>query len=148
MEEQVEPQTLDIMQIEQILPHRFPMLLIDQVLDYQAGQYAIARKNLTINESFFQGHFPDNPVMPGVLMVEALAQTGAIALLTLPEFAGKTAYFGGIKNARFRQMAKPGDSLRLEVQLEKLRGNAGVGKAKAYLGQKLACNAELTFAIQ
>ncbi|MDF7672801.1 3-hydroxyacyl-ACP dehydratase FabZ [Lactobacillus sp. ESL0701] len=148
MVEQATPQTLDITQIEEIIPHRYPMLLVDRVLDYQAGKYAIARKNLTMNEAFFQGHFPGNPVMPGVLIVEALAQTGAIALLTLPEFKGKTAYFGGIKKARFRKMVTPGDSLRLEVELDKLRGNAGIGKAKATVDGEVACTCELTFAIQ
>ena len=148
MEEQEKPQTLDTVQIQAIIPHRYPMLLIDRVLDYRAGEYAIARKNLTINESFFQGHFSGNPVMPGVLIVEALAQTGSIALLTLPEFKGKTAYFGGIKKARFRQIVGPGDSLQLELHLDKLRGNAGIGKAKAMVNSKVACTAELVLAIQ
>ncbi|WEV37152.1 3-hydroxyacyl-ACP dehydratase FabZ [Lactobacillus sp. ESL0677] len=148
MQEQEIPQTLDITQIQKIIPHRYPMLLVDRVLDYQAGKYAIACKNLTMNEAFFQGHFPGNPVMPGVLIVEALAQTGAIALLTLPEFKGKTAYFGGIKKARFRKMVIPGDSLRLEVELDKLRGSAGIGKAKALVDGEVACTCELTFAIQ
>ncbi|MDF7639532.1 3-hydroxyacyl-ACP dehydratase FabZ [Lactobacillus sp. ESL0791] len=148
MEEQENPQVLDIVQIQKILPHRYPMLLVDRVLDYCPGEYAIARKNLTMNESFFQGHFPGNPVMPGVLITEALAQTGAIALLTMPEFKGKTAYFGGIKQVRFRKMVTPGDTLRLEVQLDKLRGNAGIGKARALVDGQVACNGELTFAIQ
>lgn len=140
--------TLDSVQIQAILPHRFPMLLIDQVLDYEPGKYAVAQKNTTINESYFQGHFPSNPVMPGVLITEALAQTGAVALLTMPEFKGKTVYFGGIKNARFRTMVKPGDTLNLEVKLDKLRGNAGIGEAKATVKDKAACTAQLIFAIQ
>lgn len=148
MKEQEKLQTLDSTQIQAILPHRYPMLLVDRVLDYVPGQYAIAQKNTTMNESYFQGHFPGNPVMPGVLIVEALAQTGAIALLTMPEFKGKTAYFGGIKNARFRAMVKPGDTLKLEVKLDKLRGNAGLGQAKAIVDHKVACTAQLIFAIQ
>ncbi|UQS82051.1 3-hydroxyacyl-ACP dehydratase FabZ [Bombilactobacillus folatiphilus] len=139
---------LDTVQIQKIIPHRYPMLLVDRILDYQPGEYAIGRKNVSINEEFFQGHFPGNPVMPGALIVEALAQTGAIALLTLPEFQGKTAYFGGLKRVKFRQMVRPGDSLRLEVKLDKLRGNIGVGKAKAYVDEQVACSGELTFAIQ
>lgn len=140
--------TLDSLQIQAILPHRFPMLLIDRVLDYEPGKYAVAQKNTTINESYFQGHFPGNPVMPGVLITEALAQTGAVALLTMPDFKGKTVYFGGIKNARFRTMVKPGDTLNLEVKLDKLRGNAGIGEAKATVKDKVACTAQLIFAIQ
>lgn len=148
MSEKETKQTLSSQEIQQILPHRYPMLLIDQVLDYRPGEYAHARKNTTINESYFQGHFPGNPVMPGVLITEALAQTGAVALLTMPEFIGKTVYFGGIKNARFRAMVKPGDTLDLTVELDKLRGSAGIGLAKATVNGKVACTAELIFAIQ
>lgn len=148
MNEKESCHTLDSLEIQKILPHRYPMLLVDQVLDYQPGKYAIAQKNTTINEGYFQGHFPGNPVMPGVLITEALAQTGAIALLTMTEFQGKTAYFGGIKNARFRAMVKPGSVLRLEVKLDKLRGHAGIGHAKALVNNQVACTAELMFAIQ
>lgn len=148
MSEKETKQALSSQEIQQILPHRYPMLLIDQVLDYRPGEFAHARKNTTINESYFQGHFPGNPVMPGVLITEALAQTGAVALLTMPEFTGKTVYFGGIKNARFRAMVKPGDTLDLTVELDKLRGSAGIGLAKATVNGKVACTAELIFAIQ
>lgn len=148
MSEKETKRTLSSQEIQQILPHRYPMLLIDQVLDYRPGEYAHARKNTTINEGYFQGHFPGNPVMPGVLITEALAQTGAIALLTMPEFTGKMVYFGGIKNARFRAMVKPGDTLDLTVELDKLRGSAGIGLAKATVDSKVACTAELIFAIQ
>ncbi|UQS84224.1 3-hydroxyacyl-ACP dehydratase FabZ [Bombilactobacillus thymidiniphilus] len=148
IEIQDNPNVLDTVQIQQILPHRYPMLLVDRVLDCKAGEYAIGRKNVSINEDFFQGHFPGNPVMPGALILEALAQTGAIALLSLPEFKGKTAYFGGVRKAKFRQMVRPGDVLRLEVELDKLRSNVGLGKAKAYVEDQLACSADLTFAIQ
>lgn len=138
---------LDITEIKKIIPHRYPMLLIDRVEELIPGGKAVAKRNVTINEELFNGHFPGNPVMPGVLIVEALAQTGAVALLSLPEFKGKTAYFGGIKSAKFRKVVRPGDSLRLEVTLEKIRNNVGLGKAVATVDGKKACTAELTFMI-
>ena len=138
---------LDITEIKKILPHRYPMLLIDRLEELIPGEKAVAKRNVTINEELFNGHFPGNPVMPGVLIVEALAQTGAVALLSLPEFKGKTAYFGGIKSAKFRKVVRPGDSLRLEVTLEKIRNNVGLGKAIATVDGKKACTAELTFMI-
>ena len=138
---------LDITEIKKIIPHRYPMLLIDRVEELIPGEKAVARRNVTINEELFNGHFPGNQVMPGVLIVEALAQTGAVALLSLPEFKGKTAYFGGIKSAKFRKVVRPGDSLRLEVTLEKIRNNVGLGKAIATVDGKKACTAELTFMI-
>ena len=138
---------LDITEIKKIIPHRYPMLLIDRVEELIPGEKAVAKRNVTINEELLNGHFPGNPVMPGVLIVEALAQTGAVALLSLPEFKGKTAYFGGIKSAKFRKVVRPGDSLRLEVTLEKIRNNVGLGKAIATVDGKKACTAELTFMI-
>lgn len=138
---------LDITEIKKIIPHRYPMLLIDRVEELIPGEKAVAKRNVTINEELFNGHFPGNSVMPGVLIVEALAQTGAVALLSLPEFKGKTAYFGGIKSAKFRKVVRPGDSLRLEVTLEKIRNNVGLGKAIATVDGKKACTAELTFMI-
>lgn len=138
---------LDITEIKKIIPHRYPMLLIDRVEELIPGEKAVAKRNVTINEELFNGHFPGNPVMPGVLIVEALAQTGTVALLSLPEFKGKTAYFGGIKSAKFRKVVRPGDSLRLEVTLEKIRNNVGLGKAVATVDGKKACTAELTFMI-
>lgn len=138
---------LDITEIKKIIPHRYPMLLIDRVEELIPGEKAVAKRNVTINEELFNGHFPGNPVMPGVLIVEALAQTGAVALLSLPEFKGKTAYFGGIKSAKFRKVVRPGDSLRLEVTLEKIRNNVGLGKAIATVDGKKTCTAELTFMI-
>lgn len=138
---------LDITEIKKIIPHRYPMLLIDRVEELIPGEKAVAKRNVTINEELFNGHFPGNPVMPGVLIVEALAQTGAVALLSLPEFKGKTAYFGGIKSAKFRKVVRPGDSLRLEVTLEKIRNNVGLGKAIATVDGKKSCTAELTFMI-
>ena len=113
--------TLDITEIQKILPHRYPMLLIDQVDELIPGKKAIARRNVTINEEVFNGHFPKNPVLPGALIVESLAQTGAVALLSQEEFQGKTAYFGGIRSAEFRKVVRPGDTLKLEVNLEKVQ---------------------------
>ncbi|MCC4421240.1 3-hydroxyacyl-ACP dehydratase FabZ [Limosilactobacillus reuteri] len=138
---------LDITEIQKILPHRYPMLLIDQVDELIPGKKAIARRNVTINEEVFNGHFPKNPVLPGALIVESLAQTGAVALLSQEEFQGKTAYFGGIRSAEFRKVVRPGDTLRLEVNLEKVHKNIGIGKGIATVDGKKACTAELTFMI-
>jgi len=138
---------LEIKDIEKILPHRYPFLLIDRVLEVEPLKRAVGIKNVTFNEYFFQGHFPNEPVMPGVLIIEALAQLGAVAMLSHESFQGKTAYFGGIKSARFRKKVVPGDTLRLEVEIEKIKGPAGIGKAAAYVDGKLACQAELLFAI-
>ena len=147
LDDELEDKVDDIDKIKKIIPHRYPMLLIDRVEELIPGEKAVAKRNVTINEELFNGHFPGNPVMPGVLIVEALAQTGAVALLSLPEFKGKTAYFGGIKSAKFRKVVRPGDSLRLEVTLEKIRNNVGLGKAIATVDGKKACTAELTFMI-
>lgn len=138
---------LDSTQIQKIIPHRYPMLLIDRVDELEPGKKAVATRNVTIHEEVFNGHFPDNPVMPGVLIVEALAQTGAVALLSMPEFKGKTAYFGGIRQAKFRKVVRPGDTLRLEVTLDKIRNNIGTGKAEATIDGKKCFSAELTFMI-
>ncbi|GAJ25979.1 (3R)-hydroxymyristoyl-[acyl carrier protein] dehydratase [Liquorilactobacillus sucicola DSM 21376 = JCM 15457] len=138
---------LDVTEIQKIIPHRYPMLLIDRVDELVPGEMAVAKRNVTVHEEVFNGHFPNNPVMPGALIVEALAQTGAVALLTMPEFKGKTAYFGGIKEAKFRRVVRPGDTLRLEVKLEKIRNNVGLGKALASVEGKKVCTAELTFMI-
>lgn len=137
---------MDIKEIMEIIPHRYPFLLIDKVESLE-GNKIVATKNVTMNEYFFQGHFPVEPVMPGVLIVEALAQAGAVALLTREEFKGKIAYFGGINNAKFRKKVVPGDTLTLEVELIKIRGVAGIGKGIAYVDGKKACEAELTFMI-
>lgn len=134
-------------QIKSIIPHRYPMLLVDTVEDYAPGEFAVGIKNVSANEPFFQGHFPTYAVMPGVLIVEALAQTGAVALLSLPENQGKLAFFGGIKKAKFRQQVVPGDQLRLEVTLTRRIGPAGIGEAKAYVGDKVACECEITFVV-
>lgn len=138
---------LDVTEIQKIIPHRYPMLLIDRVEELEAGKRAVAIRSVTAHEQVFNGHFPGNPVLPGVLIVEAMAQTGAVALLSMDEFKGKTAYFGGIKEAKFRKVVRPGDTLRIEVTLEKIRNNVGLGKAIATVAGKKACTAELTFMI-
>lgn len=138
---------LDIKEIQEIIPHRYPMLLLDRVEELEPGKRVVAIKNVTINEQFFQGHFPVEPVMPGVLMIEALAQAGAVAILSMEEFKGKIAYFAGINKAKFRKKVVPGDTLKLEVEITKLKGSAGVGKAVAYVEGKKAVEAELMFII-
>ena len=138
---------LNIDQIEALLPHRYPFLLVDQITDCTPGQGARGVKCVTANEPFFQGHFPHYKVMPGVLIIEALAQVGAVAILSVPENRGKLALFGGIKNARFKQQVRPGDVLELECELTAQRGPVGFGTATAKVNGKTACKAELTFAL-
>ncbi len=132
----------------EILPHRHPFLLIDTIEELEPGVRAVGRKNVTFNEPYFAGHFPGNPVMPGVLIMEALAQTGAVAILSLPEHRGKTAYFAGIDKAKFKQMVRPGDALELETTIIRSKGPVGVGEAIATVNGKLAAKAELTFALK
>lgn len=139
---------LNTKQIMEILPHRAPFLLVDRIDELEPGKRAVGVKAVTYNEPFFQGHFPQEPVMPGVLICEALAQVGAVALLSEEQYKGKIALFGGINKARFRQKVVPGDVLRLETELIKIKGPVGVGKATAYLGDKKCVEAELTFVVQ
>lgn len=134
-------------QIQQIIPHRDPFLLVDQVLDLIPGQQVTAVKHVRAEEYYFEGHFPQEKVMPGVLIVEALAQAGAIAVLSMEENSGKIAYFGGIKEAKFREKVVPGDVLRLEVTLDRMRSTAGMGTAVAWKGDKVCCRCQITFAI-
>ena len=138
---------LDINQIMEILPHRPPFLLVDKITACESGQWAEGIKNVTMNEPYFVGHFPGKPIMPGVLILEALAQTGAVAALSLPEFKGKIAVFGGVKNCRFKRQVVPGDVLELRCELTARRGPVGFGTAVAKVDGKVACQAELTFAI-
>lgn len=138
---------LDIKEIKKILPHRSPFLLIDRIIEIEPGKRAIGRKCVTYNEPFFAGHFEDEPVMPGVLIIEALAQVGAVICLSMEEYTGKTVYFGGIDKAKFKNKVTPGDVLTLEVELIKQKGPVGIALAKAYDDEKLYAQAELTFVI-
>ena len=134
-------------QIKEIIPHRDPFLLIDEITELESGKRAVGIKYVSEDEYYFKGHFPEQPVMPGVLIVESLAQVGAVIVLSLPDFKGKIALFGSIKNARFRKIVRPGDVLRLEVEMVTLRSRMGVGMAKAYVGDDVACDCEITFMI-
>jgi 3-hydroxyacyl-[acyl-carrier-protein] dehydratase len=138
---------LDSVAIRRIIPHRYPFLLVDQILELEPGKRAVGIKNVTANEPFFQGHFPDYPVMPGVLIVEAIAQVGAVTILSLDEYLGQIALFAGIDNVRFKRQVKPGDTLRLEVELGKLRRNIGTGTGIATVNGVVACKGEFMFAM-
>lgn len=138
---------LDVNGIMEIIPQRAPFLMIDKVEDFVPGESAIAYKNVCINEPHFAGHFPGNPIMPGVLIVEALAQTGAVAILSKEENKGRNALFGGIDKLRFKKQVKPGDTLKLEVKIIKQKGPIGIGEAIATVDGEVACKGELTFAI-
>jgi len=138
---------LEAAEIMRIIPHRYPFLLIDRVVELEPGKHVVGIKNVTANEPQFTGHFPDRPIMPGVLMVEALAQAGAVAVLSLPEYAGKLVLFAGIDECRFRRTVLPGDTLRLEVTLEKLRGVFGRGRGVASVDGEIAVEATISFVI-
>jgi 3-hydroxyacyl-[acyl-carrier-protein] dehydratase len=138
---------LDADQIEQIIPHRYPMLLVDRMLEIEEGQRGVGIKSVTANEWFFEGHFPGNKVMPGVLIVEAMAQVAAVTLLKGSDSAGKTPMFAGIEDMRFRKPVVPGDQLRMEFTLEKLRGPVGKGHVKATVDGKVAAEGNIMFAL-
>lgn len=138
---------LGIKEIQEIIPHRHPFLLVDCIEELNPGVGAVGYKCVTFDEPFFRGHFPQEPVMPGVLIIEALAQVGAVAILGMEENKGKTAYFGGIDKAKFKKKVVPGDKLKLECEIIKRKGPVGVGKATATVDGKLAASAELTFMI-
>ena len=135
-------------QIAEILPHRYPFALVDRVTDYEPGQWARGIKCISAAEPVFCGHFPQQHIFPGVLILEAMAQVGAIAILSLPENRGKIALFGGVKNARFKRKVIPGDVLEMECVLTKRRGSVGIGECKATVNGEVACTAELIFAVQ
>ena len=134
-------------QIEAIIPQRDPFLMIDEVEEYNPGEYCIGYKNVTGDEYFFKGHFPGNPIMPGVLITESLAQAGAVAILSLEENKGKNALFAGIDKMKFKKMVVQGDKLKLEVRIIKIKGPIGVGEAIATVDGKIAAKGELTFAL-
>lgn len=140
-------QELDIRQIKELLPHRYPFLLVDRVTHLEPGFSAKGYKNLTANEQFFEGHFPDKPIMPGVLMVEALAQLACIALLAKDEYKGMLGVFTGMDGMKFRTMVTPGDRLDMEVELLKMKGPLGKVKVQARVGDKIACEGEISFAM-
>lgn len=138
---------LNLNEIQKILPHRYPFLLVDKIIDMEPGKWAKGVKCVSANESFFLGHFPEKHIMPGVLIMEALAQTGAVAILSEPEDKGKIAVFGGIKKCRFRKQVVPGDVLELYCEIIEKRGSVGFGKVIAKVGDEVAAQGEITFAI-
>ncbi|MWC27214.1 3-hydroxyacyl-ACP dehydratase FabZ [Paenibacillus sp. MMS18-CY102] len=138
---------LDINEIQQIIPHRQPFLLVDRIIEVEDGVRAVGIKNVTMNEPFFAGHFPGFPVMPGVLIVEALAQVGAVAILKIEENRGKLAFFAGIDEFRFRGQVTPGDTLRLEVEITRLKGKIGKGHATAKVNDKVVAEGGIMFAL-
>lgn len=138
---------LDITEIKDIIPHRYPFLLVDKILEVEEGKSATGIKNVTANEEFFNGHFPDYPVMPGVLIIEALAQVGAVAMLKPAENRGRLAFFAGIDKCRFKAQVKPGDQLKLEVEIIRFKGPIGKGKATASVDGQTVAEAELMFAL-
>jgi 3-hydroxyacyl-[acyl-carrier-protein] dehydratase len=138
---------LDSVAIRKIIPHRYPFLLVDRIEELEPGQRAVGIKNVTANEPFFQGHFPDFPLMPGVLIVEAIAQVGAVTLLAMDEYRDKIAFFAGIDNVRFKRQVKPGDTLRMEVELKQIRRNIGSGSGIATVDGEVACKGDFMFAI-
>ena len=138
---------LNIKEIQEIIPHRYPFLLVDFIEDYKPGEFAVGYNCVTYREDFFQGHFPQEPVMPGVLTIEALAQVGAVAILSKEENKGKIAYFGGIQKCKFKGKIVPGDKIRLETKIIKQKGPVGVGEAIASVDGKVVVSAELTFMV-
>jgi 3-hydroxyacyl-[acyl-carrier-protein] dehydratase len=138
---------LDVTEIQEIIPHRYPFLLVDRIIELEVGKRAVGIKNVTVNEPFFQGHFPGYPVMPGVLIVEALAQVGAVAVLSMDENKGKLGFFAGIDQFRFKEQVKPGDTLTLEVEMTRVRGSVGKGRGTAKVNDKVVAEGELMFAL-
>lgn len=139
---------MDIQEIKETIPHRYPFLLVDKVTEIEEGKRVVGYKNVTINEPFFQGHFPDYPVMPGVLIIEALAQVGAVAMLGMEENKGKIGFLAGVDKCRFKRQVVPGDQLKLEVEITRIKGPIGKGKGTATVNGEVACQAEIMFAIK
>jgi len=139
---------MDIQEIKDTIPHRYPFLLVDKVTEIVEGERVVGYKNVTINEPFFQGHFPDYPVMPGVLIIEALAQVGAVAMLGMEENKGKIGFLAGVDKCRFKRQVVPGDQLKLEVEITRIKGPIGKGKGTATVNGEIACQAEIMFAIK
>lgn len=139
---------MDINEIMKVIPHRYPFLLIDRILELDPGRKAVCVKNVSVNEPFFQGHFPGYPVMPGVLIIEAMAQAGAVVVLSMPEMKGKLGLLAGIDGARFRRQVVPGDQIRLEVEMLKYKGSIGKGRGVATVDGQLVAEAEVIFALQ
>lgn len=138
---------LNIDQIKELIPHRYPFLLVDKILELEVGKKAIGIKNVSANEPFFQGHFPKYPIMPGVLIVEAMAQVGAIAMMSIEENKGKLGVFAGIDKVRFKKEVRPGDTLKMEVEMISIKRSIGKAKASAYVDEELVCSGELMFAL-
>lgn len=145
--ETAQPTTLSSVEIQKIIPHRYPFLLIDKIIEIEYGKRAVGIKNVTANEPFFMGHFPGFPVMPGVLMIEAIAQVGAVAVLGMPENRGKLAFFAGVDEVRFKRQVVPGDTLRIEVTMTRVRGPIGQGVGEATVDGQLACRGSFMFAL-
>ncbi len=143
----MESKEMDIKQVMEVMPHRYPFLLVDRILEISPGEKAVGLKNVTINEPFFQGHFPGEPVMPGVLMVEALAQVGGVAVLSAVENRGKLLLFAGINKFRFKEVVRPGDQLIMEVRLTQSRGALGKGEGEIKVGDRVVASGELMFAL-
>lgn len=138
---------LNIQQIQEIIPHRYPFLLVDRIVEIEEGKRAVGLKNVTMNEPYFAGHFPGYPVMPGVLIVEALAQVGAVAMLNMEANRGKIGFLAGVDGFRFRDQVKPGDTLTLEVEIIRLKGSIGKGKGTAKVGDRVVAEGEIMFAL-
>lgn len=139
---------VNIEEIMEIIPHRYPFLFVDKVEIVEEGIKGIGYKNVTMNEYFFQGHFPGKPVMPGVIIIETMAQVGAVILLSKEELKGRIPFFAGINKFRFKKVVKPGDTLRMEVEITKVRGSIGIGQGTAYVGDEVAAEGEFMFAIE
>jgi len=139
---------LQSQEIQEIIPHRYPFLLVDRIIELEEGKRAVGIKNVSVNEPFFQGHFPGHPVLPGVLIMEALAQVGCVVILKMPEYTGHLVLFAGLDDVKFKRQVIPGDQLRLEVELVRMRKTFGVAQGKAYVGEELAAEGTLKFFLE